>query len=51
MSMRFGGGGEQGGVGAWLFPQIPSKRLSKDCIVYSSPDSWPGGSPLIQNYP
>lgn len=30
------GRGEQGGARAWLFPQIPSKRLSKDCIVYAA---------------
>lgn len=45
------GRGEQGGVGAQLFPQVPSKRLVKDCIVYSTPESWPGGIPLIQNHP
>lgn len=42
--MRFWG--EEG-----LFPQVSSKRLAKESIVYSAPDSWPGGSPLIQNYP
>jgi len=44
MSVRFWG--EEG-----LFPQVSSKRLEKAGIVYSTPDSWPAGRPLIQNYP
>lgn len=45
MRMRCGarGGGErlwQGGVRAWFFSQVPSKRLVKDCTIYST--STPG---------